>query len=225
MSEPMIMFLKVKCYLDEKQSADSGIAVYVGSFVGTEISVEITADYERPRLGEELPVECRAWVTVTGTNVVHPEWASGYGFTLRARGVSLAECEKNMLAEIGKLRRLFGIFCIHAQAPADIAEACANFIRRWGELPPLIRAGYGDGMIQRALQEIAERAYLRPAQEMAEYNRLLPRRNRVHQLFGVASRIVCDLAIALTQQADDEAEAQGFDQDVRYDLAEAPARD
>jgi len=193
-----ITFLKTQCTLDPKESIDS-IAIYRGLLVGAEIQVEISA------------TECRAWATgVDGR------------FTAKGKGATLAECEKVMLSDIGKLRRFFGIFCIYVQAPADIAEACADFVGHWGKLPPLVRAGYGDGMVQKTTQERASRAYHVTEEGLAEFGRLLPRRKRVHQLFRVASRIVGDFAVALTQQADDEAEAEGLDQDVRYAVEDEP---
>jgi len=45
---------------------------------------------------------------------------------------------------------------------------------------------------------------------------LLPRRDRVNRLFRQASSAIAMLAIALTRQADNEAETAGIDADVRY---------
>jgi hypothetical protein len=123
---------------------------------------------------------------------------------------SLGECEKEMRAEIFCAERSLESLCRKLQPTDPLLQACDDFLDRWRQIPPLVRASYGYLLVKRSMKEFP---FLLAEKELAD---LLPRRDRVNQLFRQASSAMRMLAIALIQQADNEAEAAGIDADVRY---------
>lgn len=76
---------------------------------------------------------------------------------------------------------------------------------RWSQLPPLIRATVGD-----ALANLATRGMDRGRRPST------PRRAKVYALVDMAWMVFYRLGIALTQEADDEAEKAGISLDVSF---------
>ena len=179
-----IYFLRTKCVPENKPN------YFVGELGGAKISVEIHQ------------LSGRVTATV---------WGPGYHFM--TKGDTVGDAEKAMVAEVGKAQSALAIFAICVAAPRSIADACANFINRWGQLPPLVRAGYGMGMVETAGAQISSR--VKRLETLGNFPQL-PRRMRVESLFHKAASIFFDFGLALTAEADSEAEAHGIDDDVRY---------
>ena len=175
-------------FLRAKCSPQNGTNFLVGELVGAKITVEVG----------QFGAKAKVW---------------GPGFHFMSKGDTIDECEKAMLAEIGKAQSSLALFSIAVAAPASIADACAHFIVHWGTLPPLVRAGYAMGMVETAGAQITQRT--KRMDQLGNFP-LLPRRMRVESLFHKAASILFDFGLALTAEADSEAEARGIDEDTRY---------
>ena len=145
---------------------------------------------------------------------IRPDTDERLKFRARCRwgdvfGATLEECEKKLLAEIYSTERSVSYLCRRLQPLNPLDQACENFLDRWRQIPPLVRASYGYLLVERTMKEFP---VLLAEKELAE---LLPRRDRVNQLFRQASSAFRMLAVDLTRQADDEAETAGI-ADVRY---------
>jgi len=91
-------------------------------------------------------------------------------------------------------------------------EALEDFLGGWMLLPPLVRASAGVHLV-----EALENWFTSAGSQAVKHNtRGLKRRSRVTALFGLAYGKLSDLSKRLVNLADDEAERDEIDSDVRY---------
>lgn len=137
----------------------------------------------------------------------------------QAQGATLGECEKELRKEIFHAERSLESLCRKLQPTDPLIQACDDFLDRWRHIPPLVRASYGFFLVERTMKEFP---VLLAEKELAD---LLPRRDRVNNFFRQASSALRMLAVALTRQADNEAEARGIDADVRGSIERPSVRE
>lgn len=200
----MIRFLETDCTLVEDTSMNleypNEISRHVGNLAGARLVVAFN-----PR-----------------RSVDHAEFRidlSARGAHLGVWGPSLEVCERAMREQITALDQSADNLyrAVFKRPTQTITKACENFIARWQQIPPLVRASYGYNIAKHTLRE----RLLVPGE--ANLNTCLSRRSRVNAAFDQASAALRQLAIDLTRQADDEAEDVGIDADVRCEsVLESP---
>lgn len=198
-----IFFLRTECFLDG------------GLFVGTAADTKITVEVKEKSFEDRLP-QVLVCATVYGP---------GYTFAAKAYdsevGHALEQCQANMLNQISKVQNSISLFSIYALAPKSISEAVFEFLLTWRKLPPLIRAGQGSSLVGFAAKGMGK-----PMTETLQLAMHLPRRHKVENLFRDASEALFYLAVALTAQADEEAETLGIDADIGQALGvDGPSQD